>query len=174
VPTRRAPSFAAVAIVTIGAALHTSVAAHAALRAQNALEFLHYAVRCLSWPWLTQVWLGPLLWAPWFLLLIERLRRPARLPSGPSPDFLLAAGLGVLIQIAAVSFSRAGSGEPPASRYGDVFAIGLIVSASALAFVTPQFRRGRLVALGWIVLAGVCLAFAGRDAWRTSLPGSFG
>ena len=88
----------------------------------------------------------------------------------------------MLLQIAAVSFSRAGGGGLPASRYGDIAALGLIVSFLALAHLAtfvPSLRRpltpSRLwpfPALGmtWVAVTCVCVALATRDVLTGPLP----
>ena len=112
--------------------------------------FMSYALHCLSWPLVDHRWPGLLLWLPWFALLALRLRDalrpdPARERSAAT-DFVLATGLWVLLQVAAVSYARSGTGELPASRYGDVFGVGLANSFVALALLATRFPRLRATA----------------------------
>ena len=174
----------------LGIVLRTPTPWHDTLHAKTLAEFFLYFARCLAWPLPQHPSLAPLLWLPWLTLLFLRLR--SSLPLSPSPalplvhspaaDTLLAAGSWVLLQIAAVSFSRAGGGGLPASRYGDIAALGLIVSFLALAHLAtfvPSLRRplapsNRLPfpALGvtWLALTCVCVALATRDVLTGPLP----
>lgn len=169
----------ALALGAAGAALHTRVAYHEALHARSAEMFLVYVARCLSWPLPQYPWLGPLLWLPWFVLAATRLAAFVRGRTSatdgehaptPANDFLLAAGLWVLAQIAAVSYSRSGTGEFPASRYGDVLALGFIVSFCACAALAGRFRWAPWLAAAWLIPAGTSLALATRHSWTVSLP----
>ncbi len=176
---------AALALGGLGAVLRTPTPWHDALHAKTAAEFLLYVARCLAWPLPPHPWLAPLLWAPWLTLLFLRLRSALspQLPTlnsqlsalhASTSDFLLAAGAWVLLQIAAVSFSRAGGGGLPASRYGDIAALGLIVSFAALAVLASAHpaRRRAFAALGatFFVLAAVCVAVATRGVLAGPLP----
>ena len=176
---------AALALGALGAVLRTPTPWHDSLHAKTAAEFLLYAARCLAWPLPQHPWLAPLLWAPWFALLFLRVRSAFRsrlsTPSSQlsalhasTTDFLLAAGAWVLLQIAAVSFSRAGGGGLPASRYGDIAALGLIVAFAALApLASAQPARRRTFAiLGATALAlvAVGVAVATRDVLAGPLP----
>jgi hypothetical protein len=175
----------ALALGTLGAILRTPTPWHDSLHAKTAAEFLLYFARCLAWPLPPHPWLAPLLWAPWFVLLVLRLRSTFRSPRSPlrSPfsalnssatDVLLAAGAWVLLQIAAVSFSRAGGGGLPASRYGDIAALGLIISFAALAVLASAHpaRRRTFAVLGatFVALTAVCVAVATRGVLAGPLP----
>ena len=169
-------------IGVLGTVLRTPTPWHDTLHAKTLAEFFLYFARCLAWPLPQHAWLAPLLWLPWLTLLFLRLRSALPLFHSPSSDSLLAAGAWVLLQIAAVSFSRAGGGGLPASRYGDIAALGLIVSFLALAHLAafvPSLRRplapsSRLPfsALGvtWLALTCVCVALATRDVLTGPLP----
>ena len=174
----------------VGTVLRTPTPWHDTLHAKTLTEFFLYFARCLSWPLPQYAWLAPVLWLPWLTLLFLRLRSalplspspPLPLSASPAADTLLAAGAWVLLQIAAVSFSRAGGGGLPASRYGDIAALGLIVSFLALAHLasfapslrsplTPS-RRLPFPALGvtWLAVTCVCVALATRDVLTGPLP----
>ena len=177
-------------IGALGTVLRTPTPWHDTLHAKTLTEFFLYFARCLSWPLPQHAWLAPLFWLPWLTLLFLRLRSalplspspPLPLSASPAADTLLAAGAWVLLQIAAVSFSRAGGGGLPASRYGDIAALGLIVSFLALAHLAtfvPSLRRpltpSRLwpfPALGmtWVAVTCVCVALATRDVLTGPLP----
>ena len=151
-PTARRDTLLTLAVAVfiggLGAALRTPAPWHDTLHAKTVAEFLLYAARCLSWPLPQHPWLAPLLWLPWLALLVLRLRSALRpsvsaslCPSvSPASDFLVAAGLWVLLQIAAVTYSRAAGGGYPASRYGDIAALGLPLSFAALATLATASR----------------------------------
>ncbi len=171
---------AAALIGGLGLWLRTPTPWHDSLHAHTVSEFLIYFARCLAWPLPHYPWLAPLLWLPWLTLLCLRLRSALRLSLSPPPtlspssDFLLAAGAWVLLQIAAVSFSRAGGGGLPASRYGDIAALGLglsFLSLAQLASIVPS-RRRTFTALGatLVALTSVCVAFATHDVLAGPLP----
>ena len=166
----------------LGTVLRTPTPWHDTLHAKTLAEFSLYFARCLAWPLPQHPSLAPFFWLPWLTLLFLRLRSALPLSASPAADTLLAAGAWVLLQIAAVSFSRAGGGGLPASRYGDIAALGLIVSFLALAHLAtfvPSLRRplapsSRLPfpALGvtWLALTCVCVALATRDVLTGPLP----
>ncbi|MCX6951638.1 MAG: hypothetical protein NTV51_05580, partial [Verrucomicrobia bacterium] len=173
---------AALLLGGIGALLRTPTPWHDTLHAKTAAEFVLYAARCLSWPLPQFPWLAPLLWLPWLTLLSLRLATlsrarvsPKLLPLTPlTTDFLLAVGLWVLVQVAAVTFSRAGGGGLPASRYGDIAAFGLIVSFLSLAHLASAFPAARrtapALAAVWLTLAAGCVVFATREVMAGPLP----
>ncbi len=159
---------ACVLVLLLGAWLHTPVAAHTTLRAHSIGQFADYALRCLSWPLHDQPWLAAIFWLPWLLLVTRRLR--ARDSSADTTaDFLVAAGLWVLLQTAAVAYSRAGTGDLPANRYGDTFGLGLIISGAALAHLAPRNRVPITLAIVWGAGVVVSLGLASRTIWTTSL-----
>ena len=160
----------------LGLWLRTPAPWHETIHAHTLAGFLLYATRCLSWPLPQHPWLAPLIWLPWIVLAGQRLRtiRAAPEVSSTAADFIVAAGGWVLLQVAAVSYSRAGGGDLPASRYGDIAAFGLIVCFLALAQIAcgESTRRLTLFIVGgiWCALAATCIALATRDAITGPLP----
>lgn len=163
---------AAFVIGLAGVLLRSPAPWHADWQAKTLGQFFAYAARCLAWPVPQWPWIAPLLWLPWLALLAIRLRtwREAGQPTRLATDVVLAAGLWVLAQVAAVSFARGGGGELPANRYGDITALGLFVSVAALGLLAPRLRWARLGGALWCALAVACLAIAARDALRDGLP----
>ncbi len=169
---------AALLIGGLGAYLRTPAPWHDTLHAKTLGAFLIYAARCLSWPLPQHPWLVLVLWLPWLGLLILRvrsaLRPPPSAPYSASTDFLLAAGLWVLLQIAAVTYSRAGDGAMPASRYGDIAALGLIVSSLSLvqlaALVPCRHRNLSLFGALYLGCIAACVVIATRDVVASPLP----
>lgn len=162
------------AVGAAGLALHTRVAYHDVLHAHTLGAFVKYALHCLAWPLPQHPWLGAILWLPWAAFATARLLAWKRGNRDDTPDlagdFVLAMGLWALAQIAAASYSRGGTGEFPASRYGDVLALGFIASFFSLAAGAARWRWMPLLAGSWLVPAGICLVLATLEVWRGPLP----
>jgi hypothetical protein len=176
---------AALVIGGLGAYLRTPAPWHDTLHAKTLGAFLIYAARCLSWPLPQHPWLVLVLWLPWLGLFFHRARSAlisqhstlnslSSAPHSASTDFLLAAGLWVLLQIAAVTYSRAGDGAMPASRYGDIAALGLIVSSLSLvqlaALVPCRHRNLSLFGAIYLGCIAACVVIATRDVVAGPLP----
>lgn len=117
---------AAAMLVGLGCWLHTATPWHAPLHARNGVELMAFFTRCLAWPWMERPWFAAVVWLPWCLILVRRWR--TRDDAGPD-DFIVAAGFWVMLQAAAVGYARAGSWVVPATRYGDVFGVGVVLGA---------------------------------------------
>ena len=162
----------------LGAYLRTPAPWHDTLHAKTLGAFLIYAARCLSWPLPQHPWLVLVLWLPWLGLFFHRARSALisqhSTLSSSSTDFLLAAGLWVLLQIAAVTYSRAGDGAMPASRYGDIAALGLLVSSLSLAqlaaLVPCRHRNLSLFGALYLGCIAACVVIATRDVVAGPLP----
>jgi hypothetical protein len=165
---------AVLALGGIGASLHVTAPWHDSLRAASPGVFLEYWVRTLAWPRPGSPWLALLIWLPWVVLAVDRGRRRRSVPHAAArpADFVLAAGGWVLLQIAAVSFSRAGAGGYPANRYGDIAALGLPVSFLALALLAARLRPALAWALGavWLLLVGTGVGIAAQESLAGPLP----
>ena len=119
---------------------------HESLHARSLLEFLEYALQCIAWPLYDRPWLAPLLWAPWVVLTARWLWQSVPLRRSTMghdsddrlADYIVAGGIWVLVQVAAVTYSRAGGGGLPAPRYGDLMALGLAFNAFALAVLARK------------------------------------
>jgi hypothetical protein len=166
---------AAVVLGGLGAVLRTPAPWHEGIHAHSVGQFIDYALRCMAWPLPQYPWLAPLIWAPWGVLLWTRAKQLAagQNEGTQSADFLLAAGAWVLLQIAAVTYSRAGGGGPPASRYGDIAAFGLMVSFLSLAQLATQgsrrHRQAAMAAALHFAIVAVCVIVATRDVVAGSL-----
>ena len=176
-PARRNESLtlaAGLVLGGIGLSLHVAAPWHDALRASDPGTFLIYWVRCLAWPLPDRPWLALAIWLPWIVLLLGRVRRWRTPPSpaGVPVDFILAAGVWVLLQTAAVSYSRAGGGGYPANRYGDIAALALPLSGLALALIAAGIRPRLALAGGtaWLILIGTCTGLATHYSLTRPLP----
>ncbi|HEY1109470.1 MAG TPA: hypothetical protein VGE76_12575 [Opitutaceae bacterium] len=156
-------------VVAVGAYFYVPAPHHAGLRPQSVLQFLVYFARCLSWPWYDWPWLSAVIWTPWSLLLFRWLKT-LRTRVDTTSDILIASGLWVLAQTAAVSYARGASGIYPSARYGDItglgVALGLIVMAR-LALRHPL--RWRLMAGAHAILLIVAAAMATRAIFANDL-----
>ncbi len=161
----------------LGLILRTPAPWHDTIHAHSVSQFIVYGARCLAWPLPHAPWLAPLLWAPWLVLLTLRVKQWRAAPTTAMliTDFLLAAGGWVLLQVAAVTFSRAGGGDLPASRYGDIAALGLMISFLSLAHLATSLSLSRrwlfpTWGIGHLALVATCLTLATRAAIAGPLP----
>jgi hypothetical protein len=165
---------AALAIGGAGVWLHTAAPWHDSIHAHSLRELFVYAVRCLAWPLYTAPWLSVALWAPWLVLLVARVRWFGRASVDAErrrlADFVLGAGVWIVLQALAVGYSRAGASPYPAARYGDVFALGLVLNFLALALLLGPPARDALrpsparysLPLGWLALTAVVVVIGAR------------
>jgi len=159
------------AVIAGGWALSFTPPWHAELRAKNLGDFAFYAIRCLAWPTPQWPWLA-LLWNFPLLLGVAQIVRQRRAES--SEIFGLGCAMWALAQAAALAFARGNLADAPASRYGDVFAVGIFAN---LIFVgvwvgegKHRLRPSMVLACGWSLLLLVALFFAGKSALANALP----
>jgi hypothetical protein len=144
-----------------------------ALHAHSAGQFLHFAVRCLAWPspqW--PAW-ALFIWLPWLAFVVSSSWRRRR--SGEvRAEFLFAAGLWVLLQVAGLAFSRGQTmGGMPSNRYGDVSSLSYPINLLALAFLGEDAlrRKGRRgLAWGWAAAVAALAIGLAWPEWRDTLP----
>jgi hypothetical protein len=152
--------FAAIGVVVaVGyTALPPPVAAHAVLKAETSRSLIFAFTHCLAFPWIERLKPAGLLWLPVAalggLVILRRLR------TTEADRWTLALAAWIVAQAAAVAYSRGVGGNPPASRYLDMFALGLPVNVCALLIVAAgeggRRRRAAWTAgLIWIVLGAV-------------------
>lgn len=152
----RATLAVAVAVVGAGLLLRVEVPWHEAMKVRTPADFLASVVHSLQWPWREQDWAAAVLWLPWVLVALGRLRPPAgRAGPGPRDDHaLLVTGLGgwVLLQVAATAYARGAGGGYPASRYMDTLALGVVANAFALLHLHAGARPRLVRSLGLVWL----------------------
>lgn len=119
------------AVAGFGAATLVDVPGHAVLRAQDLPAFIRALEVVLSWPFAPAWGTASLLWAPWLALVGSVLIFRRRVPPPWRWSDTVVAGLGawVLLQAAAVAYSRGAGMEQLGSRYGELVALGLVVNA---------------------------------------------
>jgi hypothetical protein len=155
--------------------LRVRVPQDAPLAAHSAESFLVSAWHSLEWPAVFCAPLAVLLWTPWAWVTWRAWRR--RDPLRPGQWVIAAAGLWVLLQIAATAYGRGAGGAWPASRYLDTVATGVLVNALALLVALssdsfPGWRAwGRTaVAVAWAGVVGVGTWRHVTEVWRVELP----
>ena len=153
-----------IATAAVGWFTHVEVPAHASLRVEGVSAFVMAIMRYTAWPAYRFPLCGLLAVIPVALLAARSLRRMANREPAEAPDRppatggLLALGLWILLQTAAMAYGRGGHSLPPACRYMDLLALGPLVnflSWFALADGARSARR-RVVTLAcaavWTVL----------------------
>ena len=165
----------AAAVVAAGFLLRVEVEWHQAMKVRTAGDFLASIAHSLQWPWREQTWAAVVLWLPWTLVALGRLRpRPrGETPEPRDDNALLVTGLGgwVLLQVAATAYARGAGGGYPASRYMDTLALGVVANAFALAHLhagtRPRFVRG--LGLLWLAVLTAGLPPLVRDTFGSDL-----
>lgn len=171
-PSRDAGATLALAAAVVGAGvlLRVEVEWHQAMKVRTAGDFLASIVHSLQWPWRESDWAAAVLWLPWTLVALGRLRPPPAGRAAPAPrddHALLVTGLGgwVLLQVAATAYARGAGGGYPASRYMDTLALGVVANAFALLHLVngerPRLVRG--LGLAWLGVLGTGLVPLLRD-----------
>ncbi|MBL9207051.1 MAG: hypothetical protein JNN01_18315 [Opitutaceae bacterium] len=159
---------AALSVLAVGLWLHTAAPWHETLHAKSLMELTSYLLRSMAWPLPEHPGFGLLVWGPWAAVAVRRMLgiRVA------GDDVLVAGGLWILSQAAAVAYSRAGASAMPASRYGDISSLGLLVCYCSLAQLTAarsvRLRLGAAVVAALGAVAAMVVAVG--PVWRTDLP----
>ena len=159
-----------------------------AVKAKSLGDFGAYLMHCLAWPAPGWAAVAACAWLPWLILaarwgwsalsstrfLIRQGQANLR------QELLLAAGLWVLLQIAAVSHYRGAGGGYPAVRYADIFFVGVLVNFLAWyewwsALSPTRWASARVPALLlWLSLLTVGAVTASVPAWRGTFPSMAG
>ncbi len=151
-------------LIGVGVPLMTSVPAHEALKAHSAGTFLSTFGFCTSWPFPVK-WMGFFIWLPW---LADACRTLVRRKALAAPDRLvLMLGIWVLLQCAAVAYSRSRDGIAPDSRYLDAIILGLPVNLASLTRLSLTSGWPRVLDMGWVaaLFATLCVPATGK-AWE--------
>jgi hypothetical protein len=161
------------AIAAIGyAALPPPIAYHESLRAANPFAFIIALTRNLAFPFINYPRAVVLMWLPVTCLACLVLWR--RLKSTPIEWITLAMAAWVVIQSAAVAYSRGATGAAPASRYMDLLGFGVIANAMALLLLLGSLRTKRWTIVGtsvlavWIAIVCVGIARVSDEMLETS------
>lgn len=163
-PRDRLPLVAVAAAVTVaGALLRVSPAYLEAAHAHTVGELLRLALRCWSFPFTESYVMGGALWAPWLIWLSRRVLR-----GGAWADderFLCALGLFVFVHAPLIGWARANDSSISQNRYFDIFTLGLVVNALAVAR-TPF----KTAVIAWCLVAATGLGLRARRMFVEELP----
>jgi hypothetical protein len=168
---RTADVFTLVVVVLIAAAgwhFRANAPWHAGLHPRNVGEFARYLFRCLAWPRSEWSWFALWVWLPW-LAFAARTAFRRRIETNRD-EIVVCFGLWALLQIIAVTYSRGVGGNIPASRYGDVFAIGVVANLLILFSRRGAGRRWHVLTAVWSSGVLVAGAISVLPVWRTDLP----
>jgi hypothetical protein len=159
------------AVLAAGWALRPSFAL-VALQAHGPADFLRALLAYGAWPLAPHIAALLFLWTPWLVLA---LRVAAGRGVPPGFAFPLALGLWVLLQAAALAWSRAGLSGLVSSRYTEVLGWGLVANAFAFALLLDPpapagWRRFVRAAFPvWLLVVAGCEITRSQEIYRPYL-----
>jgi hypothetical protein len=174
----RACAASAVALVVVAAvgygALPPPISYHEALKASSFRFFRIAFARSLAFPWIDYPRATVIMWLPLAAVGLTVVWR--RLRATAIEQVTLAMGAWVVLQCAAMAYSRGAMGAAPASRYLDMVALGYLANTAAiLSWLHP--RNGRRVALAcaiglaaWISVTGIGIKRLSNEMVATHGP----
>jgi len=142
------------------------------LQAHGTADFLRALLAYASWPLAPHVVALLFLWAPWAVLAL-RAAAGRTVPTGFA--FPLALGLWVLLQAAALAWSRAGLSGLVSSRYTEVLGWALVANAFAFALLVapgvpgPWMRVARAGFPVWLLVVAGCEITRSQETYRPYL-----
>jgi hypothetical protein len=154
----------AVVAVSYGA-LSPPLPYHANLKAETLHAFGASLARNLAFPWIIRPLRSVPVWAPLLAVIVVVLLR--RLRPTLLEQIALALGAWVIVQAAAISYSRGVGGGPPASRYLDVLSFGFVVNCMAMLALI-DWRASRRWKIGMTTALAIYLAACGWGITRLS------
>ena len=152
--------------VTIGWTTRHHVPFHDSLRAQGVGELVTAFAKILAWPLNRWIPVGMLLIAPGCVALVKMLQKNQM---SAFERFFVATSTWVVLTMLATAVVRGGTEGMIASRYLDLFSIGLILQATALLSLLPKFRYKTAATVIWFGLVVIGLGVTTRDMWKYSL-----
>lgn len=174
----------AIALGALSFALYTppKVESLAAMHAKSAGAFLHGLAVHLGWPNSASPFFAVLAWAPlgvlWWCRWRDRRHRIAGDSDAAIDDFLFPLGIWVMLQAAALAWSRNHPMTSVISRYMDLLALGALVNFCCLLHLgsrlpSTQWMRRALLAGGiiWLAVAAAGLVPLLQRNFRLDLPG---
>ncbi len=139
-------------IVISGMLLKGHVPAHHVLQAHSIGTFLLALAANLSWPIQGVTFWALLQWLP-FVLYLGTYLWTGELSN--KMTFIVGLGLLVVLQAAATAYARGGGSIQPASRYLDIFSLGVLINLYAmLELLSKYWKRIRLR-----VVWGLCIVW---------------
>lgn len=132
--------------IVVGWMTRAVVPGHAGLMAENFTAWIAALGRSLAWPHCSKPAWAFAMQLPIVALSLKYLIKKKNSRQGGRDMVLLLLGIGLwcLGQAAAVAYARGSQGQPPASRYMDVLAIGALVNFAAALVVTASAWPTRL------------------------------
>lgn len=124
------------AVAIAGLLLTVKIAGHAKYQAQSSGHFVEAFTACLAWPYLGHNWWGLVNWLPFLAFLTAFVAKFTG--SGRTERLAVGLGLWVLLQSAAMAYSRAAIVY--SARYFDVFGYGLIVNFLCILLLFQLIR----------------------------------
>ena len=171
-------------VLVLGLSLHHEFPPHAALKAISPQAWASVFGRALGWPFSGSAAAALLMYWPlcWLAVLYLRSRKTPENDDDErrqrQMELLLALGFWVILQAAAIAYSRGANGTVTiASRYMDILALGTLVNIGAVAVVLAVLPHRRTLVLAcslWIAAIAAGAVFtsykelssqAGRQAW---------
>ena len=145
-----------------------TVPQHAIFKAHSFIAGLCFFSRCLAWPWPDYPLMAIVAYAPFCVVLAREISalRAGEPRSARWVWLLFGVGLWVILQAAAVAYSRGGTGQGAiASRYLDIVGLGVAVNALCVCLTIRGLRKdGRWlipwVGRVWLLLASILAVFA--------------
>ncbi|MEO7598695.1 MAG: hypothetical protein ABIV50_07175, partial [Opitutus sp.] len=135
----------ALAAITLFAAFFPSLQTTAALRADSLPVAIEVFLRQLAYPLPHPAW-AFFVYLPWLIWAVDRFTTRRM---GNADAFILAAGLWVGAQAAAIGYGRGAATFTFVSRYCDFLALGFLLNAACLVRLGSTYYSRRLhVALG--------------------------
>jgi len=163
----------AVALAAVNWAWRGQAPWHESIHAHSLGQFLMMALRCLAWPCPQWPALALLIWLPWIAFVISTWRR-RHWVGDLGAEFIAGAGLWLLLQIAALAYSRGQAmGGMPSNRYGDISALSYplnLLAGAVLVERAGRRRTGQGLVAGWAAVLAVCAVGAALPQWRKMLP----
>jgi hypothetical protein len=167
----------------IGAAIYfrTAVPGHEPMKATSLGNWFHVFARSLAWPFCDVPALSVVMYLPTALVAAWALRAPPNstpTPSWQQAEVFLVVGAWVILQAAAIAYTRGGSPIAlPVSRYMEILAFGALANLLATIFFLRQLSSGpnRKRAIGILTVAWALLLVCGAVALsRREMPPRFG
>ena len=168
----------AVALAVVAAvgytALPPAIASHDALKAGTLRTFEIALARSLAFPWINYPRATVAMWLPLTVLGLCVLWR--RLRTTTIEQVTLAIGAWVVVQCAAMAYTRGANGAAPASRYLDMVALGYLANTTAfLSWLSPRTTRHASIAIAgvlvtWIAVTGIGLTRVSEEMLATHGP----
>jgi hypothetical protein len=164
----------AAVILPVSWYFEVTVPAHAVLKAHSFAAWLTFLGRCLAWPLSNNPAFAIVVYAPLVLLALSHFGVfRARQEAMRLGQLVIAVGLWVLFQAAALAYARGGTGDVIIpSRYLDILGLGVVVNVVALCLLVPAASKDvpvlvkNLVAGAWLVATLAMALIASRDQIR--------